>query len=192
MKEDKMCHPAIVMGVGMAISAIGTVQQASAQKTAGEAANSAAQYRAKVGEQNAAIARGNADRAFLAGRQKASSKGVEAAASKARFIASSAGQGVEVGSESIDDVVGDITGIGALDQLTLTHQGIREAANFNQQASNLAAGAALDRVSGQNALINASNKARGTLISGLGKTTSSVASKWGNFANTPAQGTAGD
>jgi len=178
-----MCYPMAIMAVGMVMSAAGTVMGARAQREEGKAANQAAQYRAKVGRNNAKIARSNADQAFLAGRQRASNKGVKSAASKDKFVAAAAGQGVDVGdSQSIDDVAGDITGIGTLDQLTIAHQGIREAANYNQQAANLEAGAALDIVGGQNAQINANNAAMGSLVGGLGKTVSSVASKWGNFS----------
>jgi len=178
-----MCEPTLALaGAGMAMSLGGTVMGAKAQSQAGEAANQAAQYRAQVGRNNAEIARQNADQAFLAARQRASNKGVEGRSVKARQEAAMVGKGVVKGdSQTIDDVAGDITGVNTLDQLTIAHQGIREAANFRQQAANLEAGAALDIVGGQNAMINANNKARSSLVGGLGKTVSSVASKWSNF-----------
>jgi len=181
-----MCEPTTIMlGVGMAVSALGSVAAAQGQSAQGKATNRAAQYRATVAENNAKIREADASNAFLAKRQEAGQRGIKAGADRAKFVAGKAGGGVQVGDGSVVDVAGDITAIGSLDQLSISHQGLRQRQNLLNEATNLRAGAALTRVEGQNAEIAGNSKAGSTLLSGLGKATQSVAGKWDRFSGVP-------
>jgi len=178
-----MCSPTLaVMGVGMAISMMGSMQQADAQKKAGQAQNDALQYQAAVDRNNAIIRQQDGDAAFETGQQKAAERGIKTAADRARFLAAGAGQGQAVGVDgSIDQVAGDISEIGRMDQLSLAYEGARDKRNFETQAQNLRSSSTLKLFEGENAELQGNAKAQGTLISAVGSATQTVASKWSAF-----------
>jgi hypothetical protein len=179
-----MCEPTtIMMGVGMAVSLAGTVMQASAQKTAGDNAQNAANYKAAVNKQNADVREQDAERTLLAGRAQAGEKGLQVKAKRERALAGAAGAGLAIGEDgSIEDLAGDITGVGKLDQLTLYHDAQIQARNLNIGAQNLRNNAQLQEFEGANAASQGRAKALGTLVSGVGKTASSVSRKWDAFS----------
>ena len=176
-----MCEPTTIAIAGMAMSVLSTGVGAVAAKQQGEAAEAAANYQAQVGRNNAEIRRQDAETARQEGRIAAGERGLQSAADRARFIAAGAGAGVLIeGDTSIDDIAGDITGIGSVDQLTIAHNASSQARNLEIEATNLEAGANLDQFRGANAARAGRVKAVGSLLSGAG----SVASKWSSFSKT--------
>ncbi len=152
-----MCEPTtIMMGVGMAMSLMGSMQEASAQKDAGK-------YNQQVAQNNALNARRHARLRGIQGDKSAANIAIEARKAAGLRIAQGAGQGIDVGDEngSIMFAVEDILNQGRRNvgesrlETQIAQQGLlNQAGNFEGQGE-------LARFEGDSA-------ASSTLLSGAG------------------------
>lgn len=161
-----MCEPAtIMMGVGLAMSAVGAAQQSSAQKEQAE-------YQSKVANNNRILAEREATQAVKSGEDAASLHKLQSEQLASRQIVSLAGQGVDISEGSSVDLLADTAELAEFDAAVIRGNAAREAYNLRVQAANFA---------GQSDLYSATaaNESplfagTSTLLSGAGL----VASKW--------------
>ncbi len=161
----------IIMAVGLAMQAYSSYQQAQQQKAAGKAEQEAANYNAKILE-NEAVAK----------RQEASTNAEDIrsrnaavlAEQRARFGAS----GLSTTSGTPLYVMADTAAKGELDALRILHAGELEATGLQSSAG-------MQRWQGEIARQTSKAKARTTLLTGAGKMLQSAGSmKFGGGAAT--------
>lgn len=158
----------IIASIGSTVlGAVGTIQQASA-------ASAQANYQAKVAANNATIANNMAkdtrDRGTIAEQQQRQ----QTKQLMGRQRAAMGANGVELGSGSALDVIGDTAQIGELDALTVRGNYEREALGYQNQAQNFKNDAAFARARASAAAAAGPMAAAGTILGGIG----SVAQKW--------------
>lgn len=142
------------MFIGSAVQGLGTGMKASAQVSAGNAAQAQAEENARLLDLQAtdAITRGNeAERRYRLGTTQFISS------QRAGF----AGQGVDVNSGSAADTQAESAGIGELDALTIRTNAAREAWGLNVRATNV-------RQQGANASAEGTNAATATILGSAG------------------------
>lgn len=149
-----MCGPAIipmVMAVGsIGLGLIGGIQSANAQKAEGA-------YQAKIAENNAIGAEQQARDASLRGsidEEKQRLRTKQMIGSQRAVLAAN---GVDLGSGTAVDLVGESAGFGEMDALTVRANAAREAWGFTEQAKNY-------RTQGRMTKWQANNAAKGTLL----------------------------
>ena len=174
-----MCGVAETLAVvSIATTALGTISSFQGQKAQASAAQQAAEYQARINENNAIIAQNNrtiaehnietaqrnaeAQRAQAAIIEKAAGeaedigkvKEIQALQAKKQLIgrqrAVLAANGVDVNEGSAVDIQVDTAGIGKLDELTIRSNAAREALGYRYQAYNA-------RVAGENYIADAAN-----------------------------------
>ena len=168
-----MCTPMI----GMLFSLAGAASQAQGQRHAAKAKADEYEYQAKVDDNNTKVALWKAQDAKARGQKEEAALRVKVAALKGRQRSALAASGVEVGSGSALDILGDTAALGELDALTIRSNSEREAYEHKVTASNLTANAGMKRMGAKNAIIAGKIGARTSLLSGAG----SVASKWYDY-----------
>lgn len=154
-----MCEPATIAAIGIAVA--GGLYTADQQKKAG-------QYEQEVAEQNARLDRVRQDQAREAGniaeeQQRARVRQV-LASQRAAFAA----QGVDIGTGTPLEVLGETAGMGYADALTVRSNALREAWGYGVSATN-------EQNRGRFARWSGNAQATGTLLS----TASTVAGQWG-------------
>lgn len=168
-----MCTPMI----GMLLNFAGAMAGAAGQRQAAEAKAQEMEYQAQVDENNRKVAEWKAADARARGAKEEAALRVKVAALKGRQRSALAASGVEVGSGSALDILGDTAALGELDALTIRSNAEREEYEQKVVASNLSANAGLKRMGANNARIAGKMNARTSLLQGAG----SVASKWYDY-----------
>ena len=169
-----MCTPMI----GMLLNFAGAMAQAQGQRHAGESKAAEYRYQAEIDENNRKVALWKAADAKARGAKDEAAHRVKVAALKGRQRSALAASGVELGSGSALDILGDTAALGELDALTIRSNAERESYEQNVVASNLKANAGMKRMGADNAIIAGKIGAQTSLLSGAG----SVASKWQNYS----------
>lgn len=164
----------LALGVaGAAASAFGTIQS-------GMAAQSSANYQAKVAENNALIAQQNADYAIKAGNAKVAQEGQKSAERQAAIITGLAANGTDVNKGSALDVREGARKTGLLDEQTAANNAELQAYGYRTQKTSFEAQAGLERAQAEQAPIGAGLSAAGQLFNSA----SSIGLKWTNKINT--------
>ena len=145
-----------------AISAAGAIQQANAQADA-------ANYQAKVQENNAKIAEFKARDAVVRGNEEQKKQRQHTAQVAAKQRAAQAANGIDTTYGSALDAAIDTAMLGELDALTVQSNSYREAYDHKIDATNERAGAELSRMEARNAKKAGFLNAAGTLVGGFGK-----------------------
>jgi len=169
-----MCTPML----GMILNFAGAMSAAAGQRQAAEAKAAEYEYQAKIDENNRNVALWKAADAKARGAKEEAALRVKVAGLKGRQRSALAASGVEVGSGSALDILGDTAALGELDALTIRSNAERESYEQNVVASNLQANAGMKRMGAQNARIAGKIGATTSLLSGAG----SIASKWQNYS----------
>lgn len=146
-----MCEPTTILAATSAVlGVVGGVQQAQAAKAEGEYAQAVAEENAKIKELQAQQATqiGNIEEERQRRRVRAA-----LATQRATFAAS----GVDMGSGTALEVLGDTAGMGEADALAIRSNALREAWGFR-------VGAMDDRAQGRGARMAGRNRAIGTLL----------------------------
>jgi hypothetical protein len=147
-----MCEPTtIMMGVGMALTAIGGLQAADAQKKQG-------QYQQKVAENNALTQRWAADDAITRGVVAEDRQRERTRALIGQQRAAMAANGIDVGTGTALDLQADAANEGEFDAMTIRSNAMRQAWGLQTQADNTVADGAMAAFAGD-------QKATGTLLS---------------------------
>ncbi len=169
-----MCTPML----GMMLNFAGAMSQAAGQRHAAEAKAAEYRYQAQVDDNNRKVAEWKAADAKARGQKDEAALRVKVAQLKGRQRSALAASGVEVGSGSALDILGDTAALGELDALTIRSNAERESYEQNVVASNLKANAGMKRMGADNAIIAGKIGAQTSLLTGAG----SVASKWQNYS----------
>lgn len=158
--------PIIAIGatvIGAAVSAYGMV-------SSGITNQRVAEYQAQVANNNAIIAKQNAEYATAAGNAKAQQQEMATRAAIGNQMAAQASSGLDVNSGSAVDVRSSTAALGTISELNIRNNAAREAYGFTQQGQDFTAEAGLDKAKGSAALTTGIVGGVGTLISGAGKT----------------------
>lgn len=150
-----------LMAGGSAISALGTLGSASAQRQAGAAQQQQLNYRAAQEDQQAT-------QAIAASQRQAFDQSRKTALVQSSLVARAAGDGGSATDPGVLTVAQDIAGRGAYDFLGDMYQGEDRATGLRMQAD-------ADRYSGAAARAGANASATGTILGGIG----SLASRFG-------------
>ena len=164
--------------IGMLLNFAGAMAQAQGQRHAAESKAAEYEYQAKIDENNRNVALWKSADAKARGQKEEAALRVKVAALKGRQRSALAASGVEVGSGSALDILGDTAALGELDALTIRSNAERESYEQDVVASNLQANAGMKRMGAQNSRIAGKIGAQTSLLTGAG----SVASKWQNYS----------
>lgn len=157
-----MCDFGLVMGaLSAGLGAMGQMQQANAQAQAAE-------YQAKVQDNNAQLAEFKARDAIVRGNQEQKKQREYTAQVAGRQRVAMAANNIDVGYGSALDAAVDTAMLGDLDALTIRSNSYREAYDNKIAATNERAGAGLSRMEAQNARAGGMLAAVGTLVGGIG------------------------
>jgi hypothetical protein len=162
----------------MLLNFAGAMAQAKGQRHAAESKAAEYEYQAKIDENNRNVALWKSADAKARGQKEEAALRVKVAALKGRQRSALAASGVEVGSGSALDILGDTAALGELDALTIRSNAERESYEQDVVASNLQANAGMKRMGAQNSRIAGKIGAQTSLLTGAG----SVASKWQNYS----------
>ena len=169
-----MCDPAslAIVAIGSTVAStamgfMGAMQQAQAQ-------SAAASYQAAVARNNKIVADRAAEDALARGRSAEVAKANETNRLMGRQTISLAANGMDVGSGSSLDLIGDTAAQGQLDQLTVRSNAYREAAGYAQQGAGYASQAAMADATASGAESAGLTRGFTTLIAGAGQ----VAGQW--------------
>ena len=166
-----MCEPTtIMMGVGLAISAMGAMQQA-------QGAQQSAEFNAQVAANNSITSRQRAIQEHDVGKVTAAKEALKARQLIGLQRATLAGNAVRVDAGSAADITADTQIQAQLDTATIRENSARSALGFLVQGANFDAQGGLILAEGSNRASAINSKAVGSLLTGAG----SVASKWSNY-----------
>lgn len=160
-----MCELATIAAVA---SIGGTIMGAMGQIQHGQAAKSAAEYNAAVARNNQVIAERQAQDALKRGEIAESEQRRKNQAILGSQKAAMGANGLEIGSGSNLDILGDTAQFGELDALTIKSNAQREAYGYRVQGMNFGAEAGLADFRASQAMPSALIGAGGTLLSGVG------------------------
>jgi hypothetical protein len=164
--------------IGMLLNFAGAMAQAKGQRHAAESKAAEYEYQAKIDENNRNVALWKSADAKARGQKEEAALRVKVAALKGRQRSALAASGVEVGSGSALDILGDTAALGELDALTIRSNAERESYEQDVVASNLQANAGMKRMGAQNSRIAGKIGAQTSLLTGAGN----VASKWYDYS----------
>lgn len=171
---------AVMIGAMVVAAAVSTYSAISTANTA----SATASYNAKVAANNQIIADQAAVTAKQEGditqQQKAYQEDVLVGQQKAGLAAN----GVDVGSGSALDLVGDTKKAGEFDQLTIQNNAARTAAGFTNQGISYQNQAGVDQAASSAALQGGELKAASSVVSGAGQ----VAGQWYKFSQSDTSG----
>lgn len=158
-----MCELATILTIGSTVlGAAGAVQQ-------GMAAQQSAKYNAQVADMNAQLSDRRAKDALERGKLDEQKSRQKAAQIKGQQVAAMAANGVDLNFGSPLDTLVDTAVMGELDALTIRSNTYRESYDYQVDATNKRASAALSRAQGKNALTAGYLNAGGTLLTGGAK-----------------------
>ncbi len=168
--------------VAIASTVIGTAISAYGAYESGVQGKALAGYQAQVANNNATIAKQNADYATEAGNSKAQIQDLQTRALIASETAAQGSSGLDVNSGSAVDVRRGSAAMGTLSELNIRNDAAREAYGFQQQGVNYTAEGQLDQYKGANAMRAGEISAIGSIVGGAAKTYDMVS----NFQRTGA------
>lgn len=154
-----MCGPVALMVASTLIGGVGQVASANANA-------SAANYSAKVNEQNAQFAERRSRDALLRGAEEERKVAQEGGQLKGQQVAQMAAAGLDLGFGSPLDVLVDTTTGIELDKARVRRNADLEADDFATQAWSYRAQGSLDRAKAKNARTAGMIGAAGTILSG--------------------------
>ncbi|MDX0262436.1 hypothetical protein GOC60_14735 [Sinorhizobium meliloti] len=158
-----MCDLMTALTIGSTLAGTaGSLKQA-------QAASSAAEYNAKVGEMNATLSERRAKDAIERGAKEEQRKRQEVARIMGQQTAAMAANGVDVSFGSPLDTLVDTAVLGELDALTIRQNTYRESYDYQVDAANKRAGATLSRMEGRAAKTAGYLDAFGTVLGGGAK-----------------------
>lgn len=143
--------------VGAAIGAAGTI-------VSGVSASNAQKYQAQVAENNAAIARQNAEYAMQAGHAETEKTSLKGAANLSNIKAGQAASGVDINSGSAVDVQASQRETNKLDSETTLNNAQLKAYGYRTQETGFKAEAQLNRAAATSTLIGTGFSAAGGLL----------------------------
>lgn len=158
-------------GAGALASAYGAYTKSRGEQAAYE-------YQAKVAENNAVMARWQAEDATKRGQTAVMSHQLKVAALRGTQRASLAARGVDIGEGSALDILSGTDLMGTIDANTITDNAAKEAWAYRNQAANYTGNAALLKMRADNE--SPFGAAAGSLLTGAG----SVASSWYRMTQT--------
>lgn len=167
-----------LIATAIGTTVIGGAMQFMGAQQQGAAAKSQADYQAAVARNNEILAQRAAADAIARGEVAEGQKRQQNAQLIGRQRAVMASNGVDLGTGSALDIVGDTAAIGELDALTVRSNAAREALGYKTQGMNFAAEANLDQLKGD----NAQSAAALTGVSSLIGTAGTVAKQWYGFS----------
>lgn len=165
--------PIALAAAGAGVSAYGAI-------SGGQAAKSAAYYRAAIAKNNQIIAEQNANSAIEAGSAKGQATALKGRAVGGAIKAKQAQSGVDVNTGSAVDVQEAQREQGQLDTETVLHNADLTAYGYRTQATNYAAESEIDKKTGDDAQSAGYLKAAGGLLSSAG----SIGMKWNGVGDT--------
>ena len=168
-----MCHPAVVIAMTVA----STAMAAKGQMEAGKAAQAQAQYQAALARNNQIIADRAAEDALKRGEIAEQNQRQKTGLLIGAQVNELAAQGFTLDEGTPLDILGDTAAAGELDALTIRSNAAREAYNFRAQGMNYQAEGQLDLLRGSAARSAANINTASTLLSGAG----SFASQYNQF-----------
>jgi hypothetical protein len=161
-----MCEPTtIMMGVGLAMSAVGAAQTSAAQQEQAE-------FQSKVATNNRILAERDAAAIEKRGEDAASLHKLQAEQLASRQLVSLAGQGVDVSEGSSVDLLADTAELAEFDAAVIRGNAAREAYNMRVRAANFGSQANLFSATAANE--SPLFAGTSTLLSGAG----TVAENW--------------
>lgn len=163
-----MCGPVLAIA-SLATTVIGGIQQAQAQRAAGQAAIAQANFQRQVAENNRIVAERQAADAILRGDALEQEKRFETQFLAGRQRAALAANGIVVDQGSALDITAGTFELGELDALTIRNNAQREAFGFKAQATNFASDAILIQARGEATNRAARRAASSTLLTTAGK-----------------------
>lgn len=149
----------VATGASVGMSALGSIQQ-------GKAASASAKYNAQVQENNAEIARRNAQMAIEKGNAAASAEQMKTRANVGGIKAAQAASGVDVGSESAVDVRSSAAELGMLNTISIRSNAAREAYGYQTKELDATSQSQLDTAQGKFAKQAGYMDAAGTILGG--------------------------
>lgn len=168
--------------VGTAVSSVGSifagVKGAEGAQKKADAETAAYEYKAQVAQNNAIIAKRNADQATASGQIGAQSNDLKTKNLVASQLVAQASSGLDVNSGTAVDVRQSAADLGHLDTLTILHNAAKNSAGFKAQGMNFEAEAGLDKKAGAYAQVAGDINATTSLLGGA----TSFADKWTGYA----------
>lgn len=158
----------------LAGAALGTGLQISGQQRSANAAQALSDYRGQIALGNRRIARSNAQSILADAEQSVENKRLETSGRIGSARARAAARGVDVGSGSILDIIGNLAAVGEQDVGTIRSNARGAATNQLQRANEFGSEAALQQLAGQNAIDTGNLNTASSLATGA----TSVSSKW--------------
>lgn len=169
-----MASPAVIGGIGIGTSLIGSLFSAQAGYKSDLATAKMYDYQAAVAGYNAAIERNNEQYAMQTGMEKAQVSGMKTRAEVGQTIARQGASGIAVNSGSAPDVVASERYIGQQDVKTIMNNAARIAYGYKEQAAAEDLQQTAYKSAAADTRAGAPLRAASTLMSGA----TSVASKW--------------
>lgn len=167
---------AVGAAAAVASTALGTVSSIQQGKQQQAMYN----YQAKVAEQNAEIAKRNADTERQTGIEEARLQRMKTLQAVGAQQTAMAANGMDVTQGTSLDIIEDTAAMGELDALQIQTNYEKKALAYEQQAGNYTNQANMDAISGRNAYTAGKINAVSTGLNGIGKL-AGVATKWVGF-----------
>lgn len=139
-------------------------------------------YKAQIAQNNAIIAKRNADAATAAGGVAAQNNDLKTKNLVGTQLVAQASNGLDVGSGTNVNVRESAENLGHLDTLTILNNAAKNSAGFKAQGMNFEAEAGLDKAAAQNAESAGDINIMTSLLGGA----TSVSSKWAGYQRTGA------
>lgn len=157
-----MCDVTLALAATSAvIGGVGAVYSASAN-------SAASKYNQQIATMNAELSRRRAKDALERGANEEQQKRLEVAQLKGHQLAAAAANGVDVSFGSPLDAMIDTAALGELDALTIRRNAARESYDYEVQAVNGQAEAALHGMNASSQMTAGYLNAAGTVLGGLG------------------------
>lgn len=167
---------AVGAAAAVASTALGTVSSIQQGKQQQAMYN----YQAKVAEQNAEIAKRNADTERQTGIEEARLQRMKTLQAVGAQQTAMAANGMDVTQGTSLDIIEDTAAMGELDALQIQTNYEKKALAYELQAGNYTNQANMDAISGRNAYTAGKINAVSTGLNGIGKL-AGVATKWVGF-----------
>lgn len=162
-------------GIAIAATAISIGMGAYSAVSQGEAAAEAADYNAKVAENNAKYKQAQALDAEQRGATEAAQHREKVRKLLATQNAMTGASGIDTDSGTALDIMTETAGQGELDSLRIMNNAQREAQGYKVEADNYRAGASIGRWQGQQSATAGQIGAAGSIIGGIGSAAGSYA-----------------
>lgn len=162
-----MCT-AVIAGIGMLFSAMGTISQMNAADAAAESQIAQYKYQEQINEQNAAMASKQADDAKRRGFQEESDFRLKASQALSTQKSLLAGQGSDVSSGDAQNIIGNTIRTTETDAATIRYNSGLEAYDLLSQGQNFLNTAQQQNFAAKNTDKMASINKTTTLLTGIG------------------------